>query len=434
LKSGAAYLPLDPEYPVERLAFMLRDSNARRLITTSEIYRRLLSEIDSTRRDPSYPDASVASHQSANISSSMFSSSTGSTHVGKETGGSSHINTLALDAASSVSGQDETSRSALASQSLLAALLIDDDVLQAELATLSNTPISDRERIRPLTPDNLAYVIYTSGTTGKPKGVGMTDGALANLILWHVSEHMHTPVTVYRAPLAFDVSFQEVMSTFLQGSALAWVTRNSHWSEQRLPMCIEEREVSIFGTTAALELVADQASKEGARLKIGAVYQAGEALRMSPQLKGVLERADIVYNHYGPAETHVATTFRIEDLESSDVAPIGSPISNTQIYVLDASLNPLPIGSVGELYIAGAGLARGYLGRAGLTSERFIANPFSVRGAPFGGAGSRMYRTGDLARWRADGNLEYVGRADHQVKIRGFRIELGEIESALSQI
>ncbi|MFM8607464.1 MAG: condensation domain-containing protein, partial [Hyphomicrobiales bacterium] len=159
------------------------------------------------------------------------------------------------------------------------------------------------------------------------------------------------------------------------------------------------------------------------------VLAAGEALSPNSQNKTILCLTNTeLWNIYGPTEAAVYSIGTKCGVESDLVrSVIGSPISNTQIYILDGSLNPLPIGSIGELYIAGAGLARGYLGRAGLTSERFIACPFGARGA-------RMYRTGDLARWRADGNLEYVGRSDHQVKIRGFRIELGEIESALSQI
>ncbi|MFM9153268.1 MAG: AMP-binding protein, partial [Methylocystis sp.] len=125
-----------------------------------------------------------------------------------------------------------------------------------------------------------------------------------------------------------------------------------------------------------------------------------------------------VFNIYGPTEcTDISAAYELDRFNRLDLVPLGAPIPNTQIYILDASLNPVPIGSIGELYIAGAGLARGYLGRAGLTSERFIANPFSARGASFGGAGSRMYRTGDLARWREDGNLEYVGRADRTTNI-----------------
>ncbi|MFM9162187.1 MAG: AMP-binding protein, partial [Methylocystis sp.] len=173
LKSGAAYLPLDPDYPVERLTFMLGDSKAKRLITTSSIYDRLLSEIDSRQASSTYPNAPAMSYQDAEDAISVPSSSDGPTQVGKEADGSSHVNTLALGAASSVFREEEASdqlNAASTMPSLPAALLLDDDVLQAELATLSNAPITDKERVQSLTSDNLAYVIYTSGTTGKPKG------------------------------------------------------------------------------------------------------------------------------------------------------------------------------------------------------------------------------------------------------------------------
>ncbi|NBT97582.1 MAG: hypothetical protein EBT43_07215, partial [Methylocystaceae bacterium] len=206
-----------------------------------------------------------------------------------------------------------------------------------------------------------------------------------------------------------------------------WKSNQSHWSKLELPDLREDDSISIFGATSALELIANEVFANNKNYNISAIYQAGEAFKISQNLRKILEISESFYNHYGPAETHVVTSLRANDWLAENNIPIGAPIWNTQIYVLDGSLNPVPLGCIGELYIAGAGLARGYLGRPGLTSERFIA-------CPFGTSGARMYRTGDLARWRADGNLEYLGRADHQVKIRGFRIELGEIESALSQI
>ncbi|MBM3575897.1 MAG: AMP-binding protein, partial [Alphaproteobacteria bacterium] len=314
------------------------------------------------------------------------------------------------------------------------ALLLDDDVLRAELATLSNAPISDRERIRPLTPDNLAYVIYTSGTTGKPKGVGVKRGAFINLICWYLSDFgiASRDRCLVLTGTAFDATQKNIMGPLARGGTVCF-TRSTIFDDREISSFIRIKSVTFINCTPSvfnslLDFASSDKFEDLASLRCVAL--GGEAIK-SGRLEKWLAYPHChasIYNIYGPTEcTDISAVYELDRFNLPDLFPLGAPIPNAKIYVLDASLSPLPIGSIGELYIAGAGLARGYLGRAGLTSERFIA-------CPFGGAGSRMYRTGDLARWRADGNLEYVGRADHQVKIRGFRIELGEIESALSQI
>ncbi|MFM8646438.1 MAG: non-ribosomal peptide synthetase, partial [Methylocystis sp.] len=367
LKSGAAYLPLDPEYPVERLAFMLRDSNARRLITTSEIYARITG--DGGARDPSL----------------------------------SHNRQVA-----SYTGSD-------AETALADALLLDDDVLQSELATLSNTPISDRERKRPLTPDNLAYVIYTSGTTGKPKGAGIAHRNVISLVLGCCAlyDFKSTDIWTLFHSYAFDFSVWEIWGPFLTGARTLLVPQEIRKSFYDFRTLLAEQGVTVLSQTPSsfyqLINVERELSSKERPLSLRYVVFGGEALDpkqllmwpTSEKVSGPQFR-----NMYGITETTIHVThidITRETAAKLSGSIVGSPIPNWQAYILDTCLSPLPIGSVGELYIAGAGLARGYLGRAGLTSERFIANPFSARG-------ERMYRTGDLARWRADGNLEYVGR------------------------
>jgi amino acid adenylation domain-containing protein len=278
--------------------------------------------------------------------------------------------------------------------------------------------------------DALAYVMFTSGSTGQPKGVAMSHSSLINLIEWHLEQpRLNKPAqTLQFASCTFDVSFQEIWTTWACGGSVVLVTEEIRSDPGALWQFIVDRRVErLFIPYVALQQLAN-ARKRTDRSALCDIISAGEALHLTPEIcHFVKELKDCrLHNHYGPTETHVVTSYLLEAetenwrAESS----IGRPIANTQIYILNEVLHPLPIGVAGELYIGGAGLARGYLNRPDLTKERFVEVKIL-------GKTERLYRTGDLCRWKPDGNLEFIGRIDHQVKIRGFRIELGEIETAL---
>ena len=335
LKAGGAYLPLDPDYPSERLAFMLQDARATVLVSRSALLARL----------PSH-DARIV-------------------------------------------------------------------CLDADWAAIARQPAT--APASGLQPQNTAYVIYTSGSTGAPKGVAVTHSGIPNLVAAQIDRFaIASEARVLQfASLSFDGAFWEICGALAAGAAL--VLSGKERGGDGLARLMRRHRVTH--ATLPPVLVADLS----ADLPLENLLVAGEAC--SPDVVARWSPGRRMINAYGPTETTVCATMS-EALSGAVVPPIGRPIWNTQVYVLDGGLQPVPAGVAGELYIAGAGLARGYLGRAGLTAERFVADPF-------GPAGSRMYRTGDLARWRADGVLDFLGRADAQVKMRGFRIEPGEIEAAL---
>ncbi|ARN83986.1 hypothetical protein B1812_21560 (plasmid) [Methylocystis bryophila] len=350
LKAGGAYLPLDPDYPRERIGFMLEDAKPRLVLTQARLRDRL-------------PE---------------------------------RVNALLLDA------HDHT------------------------ISTLSpDNPVPVAA------PHNLAYVIYTSGSTGAPKGVMMPNAPLVQLLQWHNALFPGTARTLQFASFSFDVSIQEMFSTWIAGGTLVLIDEPCRKNFQRLQIVLQDQAIErLFLPFAVLQPLAEIIAESGSRLcNLQQIITAGEQLRLTSALQawlGVEPQCELI-NQYGPTEAHVVSHFVLEVFSDGVSPPIGRPIWNTQIYLLDGRMQPVPIGAAGELYIGGAGLARGYLGRADLTAERFLPDPF-------GGAGARLYRTGDLARHRADGDIEFLGRIDHQVKIRGFRIELGEIEAALSRI
>jgi pristinamycin I synthase 3 and 4 len=280
-----------------------------------------------------------------------------------------------------------------------------------------------------LNPDHPAYVIYTSGSTGTPKGVVMPHRALVNLVSWNREAIRGEPgsAVAQLTPLSFDVSAQEIFSALTSGRTLFIPANDLRRDPAELVDWIAAHKIKeLYAPNLVIDSLCEAiAERGGSPTTLAHVTQAGEALTHNDKFRTAFTSGARLHNHYGPTETHVATSYDlpIATSEWPSCVPIGRPIWNTQVYILDEGLEPVPIGISGELYIAGAGLARGYLNRPDLTAERFVDNPF---GAP----GSRMYRTGDLARWRSDGMLEFLGRVDTQVKLRGFRIELGEIESA----
>ncbi|HET7228485.1 MAG TPA: amino acid adenylation domain-containing protein [Longimicrobium sp.] len=353
LKAGAAYVPLDPAYPAERLSHMLRNSAARVIVTQRGLAERLPA------------------------------------------GG---------------------------------ATLVRVDADAAEIARQS----ADRPRL-PVAPGNLAYVIYTSGSTGEPKGVAMPHEPLVNLITWQSGDWRRpgAAVTLQFASISFDVSFQEMFSCWATGGRLVLVGEEMRYDPSRLLELVERQGVErLFIPAVALQQLAETAgARRIAPPRLREVQTAGEQVRVTEPMRRWFQalRAPL-HNQYGPSETHVVTRKTVEGNAAAwpDLPSIGQPIANTRCHVVDAALFPAPVGVPGELFIGGVGVARGYLGRPALTAERFIPDPFARE------PGARLYRTGDRARWRADGEIEFLGRVDEQVKVRGFRIEPAEVEAALA--
>ncbi|HEV3049755.1 MAG TPA: amino acid adenylation domain-containing protein, partial [Longimicrobium sp.] len=284
----------------------------------------------------------------------------------------------------------------------------------------------------PVGPENLAYVIYTSGSTGRPKGVAMPHRPLVNLLAWQ-EESDRAPagaVTLQFTSISFDVSFQEIFSTWCAGGTLVLTSEEIRADAPRLARLLEaERIERLFLPFVALQHLAEASVELGiAPASLREVITAGEQLRVTEPIRRWFARMPgcVLVNQYGPSETHVVSARLLEgEAAGWPLLPsIGAPVANTQLYVLNQHLEPAPIGVPGELLLGGDAVARGYLERPGLTAERFIPDPF--------GAGGRLYRTGDRARWLPGGEVEYLGRTDEQVKVRGFRIEPGEVEAALS--
>jgi len=344
LKAGAAYVPLDPAYPQERIAYILEDAQISVLLTQKHLMAQLPK-----------PQAK--------------------------------------------------------------AICLDSDWNNIAQENQNNL-------VNKVTSENLAYVIYTSGSTGKPKGVQIQHDAVVNFL----TSMSQTPGITERdiflsvTTITFDIAALELYLPLIVGARVVVASREVASDGVQLLAKLAESGATIMQATPATWRMLLEAGLSKMSLKI---LCGGEALphNLSQQL---LERCDSLWNLYGPTETTIwSAVYRVK--REDGVAYVGSAIANTQIYILDKYLNPVPIGITGELYIAGDGLARSYFNRPELTAEKFIPNPFSSK------PGARLYKTGDLARYLPDGNIEFMGRIDHQVKIRGFRIELAEIEAVISQ-
>ncbi|MHC8306627.1 amino acid adenylation domain-containing protein [Pseudomonas sp. PB3P13] len=313
---------------------------------------------------------------------------------------------------------------------LLAQLPTPDHVrtlcLHAEADWLNDLPGTDLPNLA--IAENLAYVIYTSGSTGKPKGAGNRHVALHNRLEWMQQAYNLLPSdrVLQKTPFSFDVSVWEFFWPLMKGATLVIAAPDEHRDPQRLAALIVEQGITTLHFVPSMLSAFIGADEALACTSLQRIICSGEALPVELQRQTLrsLPQAHL-YNLYGPTEAAIDVTHWTCVEEGRDSVPIGRPIANLRTCILDSELQPLPLGAVGELYLGGVGLARGYHRRGALTAERFVLDPF--------GSGERLYRTGDLARYRADGAIDYCGRIDHQVKIRGLRIELGEIEARLQE-
>ncbi|MDY7093675.1 MAG: non-ribosomal peptide synthase/polyketide synthase [Acidobacteriota bacterium] len=371
LEAGAAYLPLDPDFPVRRLAWMVEDGGPE-LVLVDPSLEELLDEIVAAAGAGDLPRVSLG-------------------------GGAARPPT----------------RSELCSEDLTGEGLDGED----------------------LVGEDLAYILYTSGSTGRPKGVEVRHGGLANLLATMARRPGLAPGERLLAvtTLSFDIAALELFLPLWQGGEVVLATREDAVDPRRLSNLVQDFDVDVLQATPSTWRMLTSSGWPGRSRRSGEsglrAWAGGEAL--PPELMEELtERCDEVWNVYGPTETTIWSTAEAIGPESLGCGrvSVGRPVANTQVLIADGRLQPVPLGVTGELFLGGAGVTRGYRGRGDLTAERFVPAPDALAA---GKPGARLYRTGDLARWLPDGRLDFLGRRDQQVKVRGYRIELGEIEAAL---
>ena len=396
IKAGGAYVPLDPDYPPARLQYISDDAGVVAVITRSELSQRL----------PQFSDDQIVPYSEAS------------------------------QPQNSLKQQDLD--------------CLDSPELQARLANFSDQDIGVDEI--GLTPQHLAYVMYTSGSTGKPKGVMIEHLAVVNRIHWMHQTYGATPADRFlqKTPFSFDLSVWEFIWPLMIGAPLVVAKPGGHGDPEYLTGLIQQQKISKIHFVPSMLATLLAAADLSPCRSLKQVFSGGEALPLSyvEALYKVCPWLEY-HNLYGPTEAtldvshwscepvKLAQQEKSRGLKATPISriPIGKPIQNTQLYVFDSELNPVPPGVVGELHIGGLGLARGYLNRPELTEEKFIANPYfeAFQQAGNTNTSSRLYKTGDLVRWLPDGNIEYLNRIDFQIKLRGQRIELAEIEHSLNR-
>ena len=373
LKAGGAYVPVDPNYPDERIRFIMNDSRTRVVLTEEKYQNKLLGLVN------------------------------------QDIEGCIEKNTMQNQQSTKIISLDNKS------------------IRKTLLSQLATNPFAR------VTSIDLAYVIYTSGTTGNPKGVMIEHRSICNRFMFLKNAYKLDPTDsfLYYTSFSFDASIEEILLPLITGAkSVIFPAETKMELNDLLDFCYDH-QVTTFCAVPSLIASLLPETDNGIKHTLRRILVGGEALPKAV-LRKMLDQHRVVWNLYGPTEASInATAIKYDCLSTVDIITIGKPLSNTQVYVLNADLISLPIGAVGELYLGGIGLARGYLNRPELTAERFIANPFQTEAERRLGKNARLYKTGDLVRWLADGNLEYIGRNDFQVKIRGYRIELGEIENVL---